>query len=235
MFRNFIFIGLIFMFSSCAMPAAEAMILINEILADPPTGLAGDANGDGVGSSNDDEFVELFNAGNFSMDLSGWSLNDALQTRHVFPSGTWIPSQKLLVIFGGGSPQITAAPWQIASTGTLSLNNAGDTVTLYNLNHDIIDQMMYGTQGGQDQSLARSPEGSGDHFVLHLSLANAGGQRFSPGYFVNPPVEPVEPVAAAASVPASVPEGNTFLCFALGLMLLVLVRTPVAQAVNSRF
>ena len=34
-------------------------VLINEVLADPPDGLAGDANHDGVRSSAEDEFVEL--------------------------------------------------------------------------------------------------------------------------------------------------------------------------------
>ena len=38
-------------------PQADAVIVISEILADPPAGAAGDANGDGVTSSNDDEFI----------------------------------------------------------------------------------------------------------------------------------------------------------------------------------
>src|SRR5207253_643028 len=36
-------------------------VIINEVLADPPDGIAGDANHDGVRDGTDDEFVELVN------------------------------------------------------------------------------------------------------------------------------------------------------------------------------
>jgi len=49
---------------------AQAFIVINEILADPPAGVFGDANGDGVTSSSQDEFVELLNTGNSAINLS---------------------------------------------------------------------------------------------------------------------------------------------------------------------
>ena len=35
--------------------------VLNEVLYDPPSGSAGDANGDGVRDPNDDEFVEFVN------------------------------------------------------------------------------------------------------------------------------------------------------------------------------
>jgi len=49
-------------------------ILINEFLADPADGLAGDANGDGVRDSSHDEFVELVNTTGRDMDLNGYQL-----------------------------------------------------------------------------------------------------------------------------------------------------------------
>ena len=63
---------------------AQASIIINEFLADPASGLAGDANGDGVRSTSNDEFVELFNGGDLTVDLTAWLLGDSTKIRHVF-------------------------------------------------------------------------------------------------------------------------------------------------------
>ena len=47
----------------------SAVVLINEILADPPK-IGGDANGDGSVSSKNDEFIEIVNFGNSVIDIS---------------------------------------------------------------------------------------------------------------------------------------------------------------------
>ena len=153
---SFIFV----IFFYCSIPQAHAFIFISEILADPAAGPAGDANSDGVASSSDDEFVELFNDANEAVDLSGWSLSDALRTRHVFPSGSVLPKQQFLVIFGSN-----------ASTGTLSLNNTGDTVTLYDSAQLLIDQVTFGPEAGQDKSIVRLSNGAWQQ-----------SSQFSPGY-----------------------------------------------------
>ena len=49
-------------------------ILINEVLADPPAGIAGDANHDGTRSATQDEFVELVNTTTRDIDISGYDL-----------------------------------------------------------------------------------------------------------------------------------------------------------------
>src|SRR5437867_9369322 len=41
-------------------------------LADPPEGPAGDANGDGVRNSSQDEFVEILNRSSAPIDISGF-------------------------------------------------------------------------------------------------------------------------------------------------------------------
>lgn len=177
----------------------EAGIFISEFLADPAVDATGDANGDGVTSSTGDEFVELFNADNAGFDLSGWSIADStLRIRHVFSSGTTLPPDSLLVIFGGS--QNTAKPenWQWASTGGLSLNNTGDEIFLYNNNAGLVDWVQYGNEANDNQSLARSPEGTKGNFILHTSLPSADGKLFSPGYFVNPPVTQAVPEPATA-------------------------------------
>ena len=56
-------------------------IMINEILADIPSGESGDANGDGDTDSGDDEFVEIVNKSGSPLDMSGWSLHDGAELR----------------------------------------------------------------------------------------------------------------------------------------------------------
>lgn len=159
-------------------------VVINEIHADPASGSAGDANGDGTRSSSQDEFVELVNVGGSAVDLSGWQISDAVKVRHTFAAGTTLDPGKFVVVFGGGSP--TGIPGQVvtASEGSLGLNNGGDTVTLLDDGGNTQDAHTYGSEGGDDQSLTRDPDGTGD-FVKHTEAPGAGGARFSPGTTVD--------------------------------------------------
>jgi uncharacterized protein (TIGR03437 family) len=54
--------------------SSQREVIINEILADPPDGIAGDANHDGVRDSSHDEFVELINTTARDLDISGYEL-----------------------------------------------------------------------------------------------------------------------------------------------------------------
>ena len=47
-------------------------LILNEVLYDPPSGNAGDANGDGIRDANNDEFIEIVNVSNQSIDISGY-------------------------------------------------------------------------------------------------------------------------------------------------------------------
>ncbi len=182
-------------------PGAGAAILINEVLADPPA-LTGDSNGDGTSSVTQDEFVELVNTGEDPVLLDLWTLSDALKVRHVFASGTSIPARGLFVVFGGGSPQGFSHA-TIASSGTLSLNNAGDTITLADVNALLIDSLIYGAEGGEDVSLTRSPDASGA-FIGHATVSSL---PFSPGTTIEglfglpPPPETIQPDLPDVSEP----------------------------------
>ena len=82
-------------------------IVINEILADPPAGDAGDANRDGVRHSSEDEFVEILNISRYPLSIEGFSLSDRgtrLSARFVFPPATIIDANERIVLFGGGTP-----------------------------------------------------------------------------------------------------------------------------------
>ena len=156
-------------------------IVINEINADPDS-TAGDANGDGTADFSDDEFIEFYNTGSTDFDLSGYVISDGSNggdnTRHTFEQGTVIPANSFLVVFGGGTPAgFDAGVAFTASSTSLGLNNGGDTIYLKNASGGIVLQVDY-SNAGSDQSIARSPDFTGD-FVNHTTISpNA---LFSPG------------------------------------------------------
>ncbi len=155
-------------------------LLYNEIHADPAADISGDANGDGIRDATDDEFLEIYNKTGTEIDISGWTLSDAVGPQHVFPAGTVVPDQCAIVVFGGGTPtgEFGNAVVQTASTGTLRLNNTGDDLTLTDGSGMVIDMASYGAEGGDNQSLTRSPDITGP-FEKHAAVS--GGALFSPG------------------------------------------------------
>ena len=161
-------------------------LVINEIHADPDATL-GDANGDGTRSASDDEFVELANTTDAPLDISGWTVADTVGVRHVFAAGTVLPAGEVTVVFGGGTPtgafgNATALGLVFtASTGSLSLNNTGDTITVADAAGALVQQVSYGSEGGNNQSLVRDPDASDAPFVLHSTATGSGGSLYSPG------------------------------------------------------
>ncbi|WP_420631769.1 lamin tail domain-containing protein [Candidatus Leptofilum sp.] len=156
-------------------------VVINEFLADPAADDPGDANGDGTRDSSDDEFIEIVNVSGADLDVSGWSISDAVQVRHVFPSGSVIPADCSLVVFGGGTPtgSFGGAVVQTASDGALGFNNSGDTITLDDGGSSTLEYV-YGSEGGNNQSITRDPDITGT-YVEHSTASASGGALFSPG------------------------------------------------------
>lgn len=157
-------------------------LIFNEILYDPPQGIDGDANGDGVRQPQEDEFVELFNS-NPDLDISGYTISDLDGVRHIFPEGTIIPSNGSVVVFGGGNPtgSFGGAIVQTASEGLLSLNRGGDVITVrddqgqelavFDIN-DFFDRPA--------SSFTRNPDITGE-FENHPEISEAIGALYSPG------------------------------------------------------
>ncbi len=164
--------------------------IINEVLFDPPTGAAGDANGDGTRSASEDEFIEFVNDSDQPVDLSGFNLYDETGLtndvpRHTFPQGTVIPPRSVYVLFGGGMPSggFGGALVGTTTTGDMNLSNAGDIITIKDTQGNVFLTFDTATDGtgldfGADQSVTRSPDIDGA-FMLHTT-ANAG-LSFSPG------------------------------------------------------
>jgi hypothetical protein len=133
-----------------------------------------------------DEFIEIVNASAASVNISGWTISDALTVRHVFPNGTILPANCGIVVWGGGTPigQFGGMQKQVASVSPvngLALNNDGDTVTLRDTSSLLVDSMSY-TATTSGVSITRSPDLTGG-FVLHTTAQ--AGVNFSPGKRVN--------------------------------------------------
>ena len=157
----------------------ERVIIFNEILADPDP-IEGDSNGDGVISSDDDEFLELVNIGGQALDLSGWSIFDAVRHRYTFPEGITLKPGCGLVVFGGGEPTGDFGGSLVFTAGSLGLNNMGDILTLLDPEGVEITVVRYGSEGNQDQSLTRFPDLIGQ-LVPHSLVPESAGSLFSPG------------------------------------------------------
>ena len=172
-------------YNGCSQP----LLIINEVLYDPPSGIEGDANGDGTREAQEDEFIEFVNLGG-TLDLSGYTVHDNAQERHVFPQGTIIPSGGVLVLFGGGNPTgaFGNAIVQTASAGILNMNNAGDFVTVYNTNGEVVLTFdIEPLSNNPDESYTRYPDlnldpgADGILFYQHAGIGEALGAFFSPG------------------------------------------------------
>ncbi len=156
-------------------------VVINEILADPPSGAAGDANGDGVRHGFEDEFVELWNSGTEPADLSGWRLGDddvGPDRLFQFPEDSLLPVGGYLTLFGGGSPQGVPGG-VVVDDGRIGdgLSNAGDRVVL--VSADGVDTL-HGVSFGKGRPGISWVRGEDGTLVEHDRLPGKGA--FSPGY-----------------------------------------------------
>ena len=167
-----------------------AGFIINEVLYDPPAGdNIGDANGDGARDANEDEFIEFYNSG-LEIDISGYTITDnrpadGEQLRHTFPTGSIIPANGVLVLFGGGNPSgdFGNSVVQTASEGMLNMNNTGDLVTMYDTCGDVILTFdVEPLSNNPNESYTRSPDITGETFEQHAGIASSNGALFSPGY-----------------------------------------------------
>ena len=172
-------------YNGCSQP----LLIINEVLYDPPSGNAGDANGDGTREAQEDEFIEFVNLGG-TLDISGYTVSDAAAIRHTFPTGTIISPGGVLVLFGGGNPigAFGNAIVQTATTGLLNMNNAGDFVTLYNNAGEVVLTFdIEPLSNNPDESYSRypdlntEPDADGVLFYQHSSITESSGTLFSPG------------------------------------------------------
>jgi hypothetical protein len=150
-----------------------SLVFLNEVLINEP------------GSDVNAEFVELVNSGGSPVDLSGWTISDAVGMRHTFASGTVLDAGRAIVVFGGASGIPGGLTNAVASsTGGLNLSNSGDTVTVKNASGTAVDAFTFGSSLAVEPiSANRNPDGvNTGSFVPHTSLSSS---QSSPGVRVD--------------------------------------------------
>jgi cysteine-rich repeat protein len=172
---------------------AAGDIKINEFLAaDGGTTNGGaDSNCDGKLTDSDDEFIELVNVSSKTLDLTNLTISDALGVKFTFaPQATGsltLPPNKAVVVWGGGNPACPGVTnfFTNGTKHTLSLNDAGDTITLATGGTapvTIATTTYTSTTIGVSRNL--SPDVTGTAYALHNSIAGHSG-NFTPGKKVN--------------------------------------------------
>jgi hypothetical protein len=129
---------------------ASAQVVINEVMADNETVVAND----GVYP----QWVEFRNTTLSPVDMSDWSLTDAVSTprKFVFPAGTVVPGQGFLTVWLDNA---TTSPG--LHTG-FSVKEDSDDLTLFNslaTGSVLVDRIVFGLQP-VDVSIGRVPDGS---------------------------------------------------------------------------
>ncbi len=143
--------------------APNEQITINELLPNP----------DGPDAGN--EFVEILNTGTQTVDMTGWILSDAIADRHVFDNVVLAPGDAV-VVWDSGSHSGDI----IATTGTLSLNNTGDSISLRTSAGAPKTSVVYqGSTSGKSLNRANDGE-AGAPLVNHDEVSGASGNA-SPG------------------------------------------------------
>jgi hypothetical protein len=153
-------------------------LVINEFQADPDATL-GDANGDSSVDTSNDEFIEIYNASGAELNITNYTIEDGNGLKHTFPDGTILPAGAVIVVFGGGTPTGIPCLTQLASTGSLGLNNGGDSIIIKDTSSTVVTTYTYGSEGGDNQSVARDTDLTGA-FVKHSTIAG-NAVLFSPG------------------------------------------------------
>ena len=92
-------------------------LVINEVLPDPD------------GTDSGEEYVELVNAGALPLDPTGYTLCDASDVCHTFGPPVLLPGEAMVLFDHGDHTDTPGA--RTSSAGRLSLNNSGDTLTLW--------------------------------------------------------------------------------------------------------
>lgn len=111
-------------------PARNTDIVINEIMADPPS------------NQRDGEFVELYNRSAAAVNVGGWKLNDAVDL--TIPAGTTIPAGGYLVLAANAAWLNSAySGLSVVGNWSGSLGNGGDRLRLEDADGNLVNQVDY--------------------------------------------------------------------------------------------
>ncbi len=141
-----------FYLQSEAAALADADIVINEIHYNPCSSQGSDGNF---------EFVELYNQGSSSVDLSGWNFSVAMS--FTFPSGTTLGAGEYLVV-ANNSNSYSGNDYQVFEWSG-GLSNNSERIRLRNSGGTIVDEVIYDDNNGW-------PDADGNCSSLELVASN---------------------------------------------------------------
>ena len=117
--------------------------------------------------------------------MSGYTISDASQLRHTFPSGSIIPANGVLVLFGGGSPtgNFGNSVVQTASEGSINMSNAGDLITMNDPQGNVFLTIdIEPLSNNPNESYTLNPDIFGTALEQHSTIDASSGSLYSPGY-----------------------------------------------------
>ena len=122
-------------------PVRYGDVVINEIMADPTP------REDLPGT----EYLELFNASNRAIDMTGWSLKDKVSTA-IVPGIILLPDSLLILSSASGAPLLAPYGQALGLSPWPSLNNNGDSIYLLNSSAQLMDLVVYDKDWYADNS-----------------------------------------------------------------------------------
>ncbi len=151
-------------------------VVINELMADNVSVVA-----DLSGAFED--WVELYNTGATSVDLSGHFLSDdaARPDKYVFPAGTVVAANGYLIVWLD-EDSADATPQELHANFRLS--KSGESITLYSPSRVSMDNVTFGPQN-TDKSFGRSPNGTGSFRELAPTFRASNGGSSAVGDVLN--------------------------------------------------
>ena len=188
-------------------------VAVNEVYARPASGPYGDANGDLVRDSSQDEFVEILSKEAVAVDASGWAIKTGGAVRYTFPAGTTLAAGGRAVVFGGGAPSGGFGGALVFASSGLALTDAPAAAYTVSLESGAtggapLDTYTYdATTFGASCTTAcasqvRAPEGTGA-FVPHPTASGSAGILWSPGVTAPLAIPKLNPLASSPMTAAS--------------------------------
>lgn len=146
--------------------SSSNQIVLNEIMASN-TKTVTDQDGEY------DDWIELFNKSNDTVDISNWILTDNSTNldKYRFPAGTKILPQSYLIIWADEDGK------QTGMHANFKLSASGEALYLLDSNATQVDKIVYYEQI-QDLSYARSPNATGN-FVIQEATFNKSNDLVS--------------------------------------------------------
>lgn len=157
-----------------ASPPVAGELKITEVLSDPPSGMDGDANNDGIRNAYEDEFIEFINTTDHALDLANVHVFVGEQYRFGFEEFCLQP-RDAVILFSRGSPAMPGHLNVLTTETRLSLSNSGGTVHILH-NEFVLDTFTF--PGSSKGSWVRWPEALGQEIVRHWDISP---DPYSPG------------------------------------------------------